>query len=233
VTRVFQHIGAEALWQATLGALGSLPWEPVAEPADLARAEAGPEGRRTTLAFHSFVLPGVAQLRATVIVGPRVQIFNAMAFPLREDQLPILATEVVLFGDSLRIGVVDLETAGEGPVAERTAAALDGLAPVAGAFTRVDPLPEWCAAYFSPQCIVTRADGLDDLPRLADALAAFAGSWADLVGEAGAAAMGDAPGPGVQAYKHHHIVHSPGLVFLGRMFGEEWTRRYMAAGMYR
>lgn len=201
------------------------------------------------LRFHDLDIPGIGTLRATDISGPRAEIFNAMLFPARPDLLPVFASEVVVFAGKVRVGVVDLQPLHGEALHHRTLAVL---APVAARFAQpaesadLPPggdLPDWALAHFTPHAIHTRpptppAAGPPPCPaRLLEAHLAYLDAWLDLTDATPGAGAGPetddlTPQTALADYKHHHVLNTPGLPYLGKMFGVEWTERFLAEAMY-
>ncbi len=180
-------------------------------------------------------LPAGGELRSVHIHGPRIEIINLFHFPAPDHALPIYAMEFVVFGRRPVVGVIDAKALNPHP----HAAALwrDSLESAHARFpqlNRADDPPPWYEECRSGLDFFTRPEhfgGLGDLvnchshvwsllssgerdaPRLSGAEAA-----------AHAIALAD--------YKDHHRVNSPGLPFLNRSFGPEWTDRFLRTALF-
>lgn len=229
---VFAGLAGQTL--EAVGRLGPSGLEPIGLPGEL--AERAGLGRQSSTRLWGFGgrLRGLGQVHATVILGPKAEIVNAMIYPQDPGLLPVFATEVVRFGTMIRVAFVDVQ-----PL-DRAAAWLDGLQRElqglrAGFAERaeLDPdLPGWLEGQCSGGEFLARSNDLSPAATICEAWMAYLGAWIRRAEGLAAAGVAVADSPAVAAYKHHHVVHSPGLVFLGKFFGEEWTRRYMSEFMY-
>lgn len=205
--------------------------------------------------LHTTRLYGMAwrspalDLRSTYIAGPKVEIINLMGFPGRPDLLPIFATEIIMFAGTPRVAVLDLQPVWmanphRAPLNGRLA---EGLTRYAASFADLPPggdLPDWCRDYFTPHAIYSRPGDASAMPRLHQAFEALAHHFREAWLEQ---PMDDAAAPGgvvttaqaraaaeaeMATYKRHHIEHSPGLPYLNKVFGAEWTAQYLQEFMY-
>lgn len=183
------------------------------------------------LAFHDLLLPGIGELRATRIESRNASIFNVMIFPYHSGTTPVFASEIVRFGNAIRAAVIDLQPLTQS--AQRLLAEgnhLPRLARVAAAFPSGGPLPQWCADYFSEGALWSRMENLDRADALLFAYEEYLRAWTRLATAGEVRTETDAH---VAEYKRHHIEHSPGLKFLHKLFGAEWTESFLWNGMYR
>jgi hypothetical protein len=184
-------------------------------------------------------------LRSTHIAGPAAEIFNVMGFPEEPDKAPIYAAELIFFGKAPRVAAVDLQPVwGASPEAPPLDAKLDAcLAPLAERFAdlpRSDGMPGWCAAYFTARAVYSRPDDPGSTPRLVEACGAFFQAFLNDWIAADAAPPPPEAAPGSRArcraalaeYKRHHREHLPGQPYLGKVFGEDWTRDFLESFMY-
>lgn len=183
----------------------------------------------SVLQFHDLALSCGSTLRATRIAGRQVGILNVMIFPRAANLVPIFASEIVAFGPSIRAAVIDLQAANpawrhrlEQQAALRHAALLNETIPPGG------PLPDWCAEYFTRHALWSRELPLTAVDKLVAIHLRYLDAWMQL--------SADQPHAGdtaaLAAYKHHHIIHSPGISFLSGAFGADWTREFLREGMY-
>lgn len=217
-------------------ARGGLEVRPLELPDELAhRAGAG----RLELEARGWAIARagapVAEARLVRIAGPKTEILNCMAFAARPERLPVLAAELLAFGGASHLGFLDLQTPGLEPWRQPALAARTRR--LAAAFgLPAQKAPEWALESSSGGATFTRFQGEDLAPALAAAYRAYAALWISLLLEEGEAAGGEATPEGTAAcrsYKEHHVASSPGTAFLGRVFGEAWTRRLQSEFLYR
>jgi hypothetical protein len=221
-----------ALWDATrcrLAPLGLTDAPPAPE-----FAERG--GRMRLTAARWLVGPAarpVAECRIVRILGAAAEIVNAMIFPADPGGLPVFAAELLAFGGRPRLTFLDLQAPGlaadvRRAVAERTRAVSERFADL----PRDPEPPGWAVAYSPGGYLFTRTDNPAHAPALGEAFAAYLDVWADLAVDA---AAGPAAGGGraaLEEYKRDHVAHSPGRAFLGKVFGDEWTERFLNEFLY-
>ncbi|MCC5876752.1 MAG: hypothetical protein JJU11_11085 [Candidatus Sumerlaeia bacterium] len=184
------------------------------------------------LQYHGEYLHKVGDVRSTYITSPRAEIFNLMVFPENLEHLPVFAAEIVLFNGKVRVGVIDLQpvcnTIWRRHVISRRVMAHHSrfnTLPSGG------PLPEWAVSHFSPGAIHTSDTNGETIPRLLRAYYDYLHLFRKM-------AQTYPPLPNryseqmLREYKAHHIKHSPGTVYLSRIFGEDWTRDFMRLKMY-
>lgn len=185
-----------------------------------------------SLHYRGDYLHRVGDIRSTYITSPRAEIFNLMIFPDNLEHLPVFAAEFVLFSGKLRVGVVDLQ-----PLCNsiwRRHVITRQLKNHHRRFTDLPdggPLPEWAISHFSPGAIHARDTSDVSVPRLIHAYYDYLHLFRRI-------AQTYPPLPNryseqmLREYKAHHVAHSPGNVYLSRIFGEEWTRDFMRLKMY-
>lgn len=184
---------------------------------------------KATLRFYDIAIRDIGRLRFTDIRGGTTEIFSAMLFPHDATRLPIFASEFVIFGKLVRAAVIDMQMLGERSTALH--AALTGLAQRYATLTATGPLPAWCESYFNPEAVFVLGGREDALDGLDAAYRDYAAQFAALActHPSGDVLSGQTA---MRAYKDHHIAHTPGLPYLERMFGIEWTARFLRDGMY-
>lgn len=200
-------------------------------PADLASNQRG--DTRLTARFAR--LPVGGELRSVHIHGPRIEIINLFHFPAPDRALPIYAMEFVVFGRRPVVGVIDAKPLTDHPYAKTLWQ--DTLSDAHAAFPdllRADDPPAWYEECRSGLDFFTRPDEINGIGRL---LACHARVWSSL-----AAAERTAPriphadvaahAQALNHYKDHHRLNSPGLPFLHRTYGTEWTDRFLKTALF-
>ncbi|MEQ8821793.1 MAG: hypothetical protein RLY93_16265 [Sumerlaeia bacterium] len=221
------------LWEETCAALeGLFPMRETPIPREFAlRLPLNPKSD-SVLTFNDRAVEGVGDLRATLIAGSRAEIVNVMLFPADVQRHPVFASEIVVFAKALRVGVIDLQplvrTQEQEGLIEGDLAALRSRF---GDLSDGGELPDWAREHFTPACVHVREPGLESLPRLREAYLAYLRLFIQYVrnNPGTPAATED---PALRHYKDHHIANTPGWPFLSRLYGEDWTRRFLREGMY-
>jgi hypothetical protein len=251
----------EPLWDDTRRRLSAPPLRLSDRPLPPDIAEfSGPGGktriRAASWLVHSVADAGeaeVADCRIVVITGTNAEIVNTMIFPARPEAMPVFAAELLVFGGVPRLAFVDLQVPG---LAAGSRAALGGrLKAVASGYAHLpcdQTAPDWAVEYSTGGYVFTRPNDTafrDDLLRL---YREYLDIWAGLAGPASSAApagpashggrdernLGNDARPGAEAaaelerYKRQHVAHSPGKVFLEKMFGAGWTDRFLNGFLY-
>ena len=220
---ISQRLAEETLRQLQPFDPRALPVEP-----DLARRRG--ERIAVELRFERFELPGLGELRWTLMTSAKADIIALMIFPNDPSLLPIFASEFVVLGGRCKAAVVDLQSVAPRAV-DRLAHAdvMAGLGMEYGAW-RSPNLPEWCAAHFTPHAIAALAVDLEDLDELLVGFGRYLALWTTL---AQAAPWRDpAPSHELDEYKDHHVENTPGRPMMTAAFGGDWTERFLRQGMY-
>lgn len=200
-------------------------------PEDLAHNRHGD----TTFEARFASLPAGGELRTVHIHGPRIEIINVFHFPAPERALPIYALELVVFGRRPVVGVIDAKPLCAHPYAETVWRKT--LESAHASFTQLTPAhdpPGWYEQCRSGLDFFTRPEHFNGLGQL---LACHAHVWSRLAAAQAAAprlseAETAAHAEALASYKHHHHVNFPGLPFLSRSFGAEWTDRFLNTAFF-
>jgi hypothetical protein len=173
-----------------------------------------------------------AECRIVRILGAAAEIVNAMIFPAIPARLPVFAAELLAFGGRPRLTFLDLQAPGLEPGVRADVAAATRAASADFAGMPRDPKPPgWAVAHSPGGYLFTRTDDPAHAPALGAAYRTYLDVWIDLAGrvaDAGGAGGADA----LAAYKREHVAHSPGKAFLGKVFGDDWTDRFLNQFLY-
>ncbi len=180
-------------------------------------------------------LPSGGELRSVHIHGPRIEIINLFYFPSPNRALPVYAMEFVLFGCRPIVGVIDAKPLNANPFTHNLWQ--ETLTGAHSAFPDLIPAedpPPWYEECRSGLDFFTRPETVDGLRRLLDCHASV---WARLAAAELSAPLLDeqetaAHCVALDDYKKHHRINSPGLPFLNRTFGPEWTDRFLRAALF-
>lgn len=168
------------------------------------------------------------QLRSVYIQSPKVEIFNLFFFPKDENESPVYAMEFVRMGVRMIVAVIDV--VGDPDKSSAASYATSIIAPHRERYSSIpqgDDPPEWFQECRSGCDFFVRPSGVDQMLALEKAHYAVFSSYIQTRAEW---PNSDRIATGVtwQArYKSHHAANSPGLPFLNRTFGEDWTQEFL------
>lgn len=175
------------------------------------------------------------EARSVHIRGSRVEIINLFLFPDPGVALPLYAMEFVVFGRRPVVGVMDVVPLSGNPGARLCAEALlrEAHARHPSLLDAGDP-PGWFQECRSGLDFFVRPEGLEGVAELG---ACHLWIWESLLRHEADAPLVDPPARLLRAaelrrYKDHHRVHSPGLPFLHRTYGAEWTDRFLGEFLF-
>jgi hypothetical protein len=176
----------------------------------------------------------IAECRIVRILGAAADIFNVMIFPTDPNRLPVFAAELLAFGGRPRLTFLDLQTPGlmpalRDPVADATRQVSDRFPDV----PRDREPPGWAVAYSPGGYLFTRTDAPEHAPTLAAAFEAYLTAWSDLAADRRTEVRPNTAGTtALSRYKTEHVAHSPGKLFLGKVFGGGWSDRFLSEFLY-
>jgi len=212
------------------------------EPADLspelARAEGTLRGNPIVIETRAYVGPQMRFVRFATITGEGLSIGNALCLSRPEVALPIFGADLVALSADAAMIAVDLSPVLP-PGAERDAqlALLAEARAKHPAFPPAGELPSFCAAWFSPFALFTRVGPSAS----SEAFAAYSDFHRAFAGIA-RRAHGEPPPPmkmspdeviAAQAsYLADHRNDDKGLRMLGRLFGADWSARYISSVLF-
>jgi phycocyanobilin:ferredoxin oxidoreductase len=213
-----------------------LDLEPRELPSDLARAEGTLRGNPIVIETTMYVGPQIRLARFATILGEGLAIGNALCLSRPEIPLPIFGADLVALSADATMIAVDLS-----PVLPQGAERDAQLALVAEAraahpaFPDGGELPSFCASWFSPFALFTRVDAL----ARSAALSAYSDFHRVFVAIA-RRARGDSP-PSMSpaevraaqaSYLADHRNDDKGLRMLARLFGVDWSSRYIVRVLF-
>ena len=221
-------------WQPqTSRSLQALGAQEAALPPDLVQATGG--GGRIQLRAERWQLgrPACGECRLVRIEGATSEIVNVLVFPSNPRTTPTFVAEGLVFGGRLRLAFVDVQTPGMDAapaalVGRRTAALagrLDGQRPGA------PELPAWAVDHSPGHYFAARDDDGASAAVLETAYREYLDLWVELAGAA--AAPDDADAAALTAFKRSHLAHWPGTDYLAKLFGADWSRRFIHEFLYR
>jgi hypothetical protein len=182
------------------------------------------------LTFSRHALEELGELRFTTVEGGTIAMFALMLFPY-SDEVPIFASEIVVFGSRIRVAVADIQSPTPGaPLPSFLAAGMKELAEDYPWLQATGPLPDWCVAHFTPNALYGVGLEPETMPLIETAYARLAQLYAEGIGHI---RLPEAPaGPASLHYRAHHAEYTPGRPFMQKVFGEAWTEDFLTNGMY-
>jgi hypothetical protein len=181
----------------------------------------------------------IGECRIVRIEGPNAEIVNTMIFPDRPESLPVFAAELLVFGGVPRLAFVDLQVPGmAGGRRDEVAARTRGQAVGFAHLPCDQTAPDWAVHWSTGGYVFTRPNDTAFAGDLLLLYGRYLDLWVDLAADACGRSGGDGrPDPAAAAelehYKRSHVRHSPGTAFLTKLFGAEWTGRFLNGFLYR
>jgi len=177
----------------------------------------------------------LAECRMVHIEGSSSEIVNFWVFPERPEYLPVCAAELIVTGGAPRLAFVDLQAPGLHPGKFcRLAQETQTLAGRWAFLDTGDEAPAWAVAASSGGHVYARPREACDVGTLADLSLAYLDLWIEWASDVSFHAPPDpAAAADLAAYKSLHRRHSPGAPYLRKLFGAEWTDRFLREFLYR
>lgn len=176
------------------------------------------------------------ELRSVHIFGPKIQIINMFFFPHYEKELPVYAMEMVLYGKKPIVAVMDLIGMPCTPKASEDAhrVLMKAHEKYPNLHNADDP-PNWFTECRSGNDFFIRPKSTEEITNL---LSVHNDIWKSLLSLLQGCSLTNKNdlfpfSREVQNYKDHHRENSPGLKFLNRSFGEEWTNAFLKQHLFR
>lgn len=207
-------------------------WSPDEVPDEFQQRRGKADLQLTSFAWLS---PLGSEARCAYLCGPRAEILNLMVYPRNCQEVPVLAVELILFGQQPRVAVIDLQ-----PVQGLSAhPALgrrlrDELGPchaeLSQGLSEGGELPPWAMHHFTPWAIFSRPRSMAELPLVLQAFERYLDLWLGRFYPEEKAVFSDELA--LRHYQHHHRQNTPGRRFLVTSFGSQWTEDYLGRFMY-
>lgn len=188
--------------------------------------------RVKTISFASrFYRCPWGEQRSVYIHSPKIEIFNLFFFPNDKNASPVYAMEFVRMVNRMVVAVIDVVGNPEDQNSQSFAAGIirphrEHCADIA----QGDDPPEWFQECRSGSDFFVRPSNLEQMITLKEAHFAILESYLAARADWPTAEIADdsQTGENWQAqYKSHHAANSPGLPFLNRTFGEDWTHAFL------
>ena len=221
-------VEATEAWLAKELTLTPLPLDPA-----LRGAEGTWKGRPVTIETRAYQGGVVRYARIALLKGPGLEIGNLLCLPQVTHPLPILGADLVVLSRETGMVAVDLSpTLPPGPERDAQLASLVARRARQPSLPPGGALPDWCAAWFSPCALYTRVTpsqreaasaAFQDFPSAFVDLARASSPRLDLLAQVASAQAG---------YAAAHLRDDKGLGLLAKMFGREWSERYLSEVLF-
>ncbi len=180
-----------------------------------------------------------AQLRMVHIRGAKNEIINTWIFPVRPRITPVFAAELIAVNGSVRVAFVDIQTpaACQATVDEvRLLTAL--LAPRYTALPCDEVAPGWATEASTGHFTYARNVPATQMATVQDCYMSYLDTYLsafispDLMSVGVLDASDQSASEVLHRYQMHHMQHSPGSIYLGKLFGADWTESFMRSFLF-
>lgn len=174
----------------------------------------------------------ICDVRCVLIRGSKNTIINTWAFPYQPDVDPVYAAELIAFGGMPRLAFLDVQA--PGMRSECVAKVHGHVARTCRYFPHLrikETPPEWAIAATTGNYLFTRDGQASLFDAISDAYLRLLDSYLEFILSSDQDDTRFLVDVGsfeqLRAYQIHHMDHSPGKVFLSKLFGEAWTTSFM------
>jgi hypothetical protein len=206
-------------------------------PCDLLRRESL-NGKISLEAYQWGILVGareIASLRMVYIHGSKNQIINTWIFPNRPNLMPVYAAELIAVGTEVRVAFVDVQVPAisDSSLLEDTRLLTSTLAPRFADLPCNELPPDWAVDASQGNYTYARNVPCTRLPQVEDCYLAYMDAYLhsytprDVTAAILGSARDEASVDTLHQYQYHHMEHSPGNKFLSKLFGADWTEKFM------
>ncbi len=226
-------------WTETQKQLNPLGMREQAVPTEFAQRLNG-NGRFVLRSWEWSVGKGTlsaSQLRLVHIQGANSEIFNVWIVPEQPPLYPLLVTELLLVSGRLRVGFWDLqipELISE--LRDRVLSAAKRALERTSLPLSQEAAPDWAIRWGSGYHLYTRPEAEQDLALVMESYAAYLAAWVELAGVPAPLNLAncyEAPPCTLRDYFREHLRHSPVRTYLTKIFGEDWSTRFLCDFLYR
>lgn len=179
----------------------------------------------------------LAEARMVYIVGRNAEILNCILFSENPAVVPGLMIEIVALGNRPRLAFLDCPSPGMGQSQKsKVAQSWQGICGRYALLPRREEVPSWAVRYSPGNYLFTRliketlSAGL-----LRSAYFDYLTRWVQFTSQQAATPREILPQASqeIEDYKQEHLEHSPGIPFLEKFFGTNWTHEFMHDFLYR
>lgn len=192
---------------------------------------------RFTLWAHQWQIAIAGEHRATcrmvLIQGQQSEIINTWVFPVAPTRTPVMAAELIALSGAPRLTFIDIQTPGMVSGLDRVAMQTHRLRADFAAILSDEAPPAWAVSDSEGGYVFSRNLTAESFPIIQSCYRAYLDHYlshclqapvrTDHVGlERERQSLEQ-----LDAYQQHHLDSSPGAVFLAKLFGDEWTDRFL------
>jgi len=166
------------------------------------------------------------------ISGSKNNIINTWIFPYSPTQNPVFAAELIAMGGQPRLTFMDVQVPGMPADAhQEIAAATAQVRSRYGDLRIAEHPPEWAVEATAGQYLFGRQMPRGQFSRICHAYLDLLECYLDLIRPTSSrrSEVGNPQEPlaALRHYQLHHMHSSPGKVFLGKVFGDDWTESFL------
>jgi len=176
----------------------------------------------------------IAELRMVYIQGAKNQIINTWIFPNRPARMPVFAAELIAVGAETRVAFVDIQIpALEETTADDVSLITGSISPRFAGLPCNEQPPVWAIHASQGNFTYARNVPSTQSHRIEECYLSYLDAYlthfctSDVSRSIAQSKRDEAALNELQRYQWHHMEHSPGNKFLGKLFGSDWTEAFM------
>jgi hypothetical protein len=176
----------------------------------------------------------LGNLRMVHIQGGKSEIINTWIFPTCPESRPVFAAELIAVCAETRVAFVDIQVpVGNPTLFEDVAAVSSALAPRFSCLPCNEKPPQWAVHASAGHFTYGRNVPFKSLGIIEDCYLSYLDAYLNAFMYSGVEGCQVSPGDHdhalsrLQEYQHHHMQHSPGNLYLSKLFGSDWTEAFM------
>lgn len=178
----------------------------------------------------------VGTARMVLIQGQKTEIINTWIFPKYPSTLPVYAAELISMGGQQRLSFIDIQTPGFQQNTSEIERSVLRVHNIYKDFAISEQPPAWAITDTLGHYFFRRTGDASHFPAVVSAYLDYMGTllnsiWPSLlsgcIGPVVSVGSLDPNMTKLRDYQHHHLVSSPGNLFLSKLFGEQWTDRFL------
>lgn len=172
------------------------------------------------------------EVRMVLIEGSANTIINTWAFPFAPNVQPVYAAELIAMAGQPRLTFMDIQVPSMAPAeASRVRLATHSIRREFEDIHCTEEPPAWAIDATAGNYLFGRGAAKDAFPRIQRCYLELWDAYRDLLASTSSHESGSdqvtSAQQGLAAYQLHHMQHSPGQVFLGKVFGQAWTDDFL------
>jgi hypothetical protein len=174
----------------------------------------------------------IVECRMVLIEGSANTILNTWAFPFASSQLPVFAAELIAMAGLPRLTFMDIQVPGlDQPQRQKSRKLTDVIRSSYCDLVSDELPPSWAIDSSDGNYLFMRGAEADAFPRIQSAYLELLDAYLTITRACEASChdrlCNQQATESLRDYQHHHMQHSPGRMFLGKVFGEQWTDDFL------